>query len=72
MNPLKPAQSHKRRTFHLRELEIDLHHLVARNLSRVSHRDVSSNRLIGSDRLCRDDEIGVAEFRVAQSVAKRI
>ena len=50
MNAFKSAKSNTRSTLDRRELEIELHHLVAGDLAGVRHRHVGADRLSGSNR----------------------
>ena len=71
MNALKSTQSDARRSFDLRELEIELHDLVSRNLAGIGHRHISAEGLSGGNSRSRYAQIAVAEFRVAEPVAER-
>src|SRR5215472_15822484 len=71
-NPLETPQSEARDALDAREFEIQLHHLIASNISSVRHRHTGGNRLSSRNGLSGDTQIAVAEFRVAQPIAKRI
>ena len=72
MNTLKSAQGDKRRTLDWGELEKELHDLIPCDLSRIGHRHIGAHGLSVSNCLRRQAEIALAEFRVAESVAKCI
>ena len=54
MNALKSAESDAGRTLHGRELEIELHNLISRDLAGVGHRHIGANRLSRSHGLRRE------------------
>src|SRR6185437_10551175 len=72
MNSFKSSKSNERSTLHFGELEIQLNHFISGDLAGIRNRDISSNRLPRSDTLLRHTQIAVAEFRVAEPIAKRI
>src|ERR1039458_9809823 len=72
MNPLKSAKSDLRGALHIRELEIDLHDFISRDLAGVGDRYIGADRLPCSHRLCGHVEIAIAEVCIAESIAERV
>ena len=65
-------QGTARRAGNLRESQIELDYLIPFSLAAVLHVDIDAKGIARIQRGCRQLEIAVFEFRVAEPVAERI
>src|ERR1700734_2944148 len=72
MNTLESTEGNVRRTFHVREFEVDLDHFISAGFASVGDRHIGVYRLARSNNLRRDTEVTVAERCVAEPVPERI
>src|SRR4051812_8008948 len=72
VNALEPTKSNPRNSLDCREIEIKLDNFIPGELAGIGHRHVRIHRLPSSHPICRNAELAVGKFCVAEPVSKWI